>query len=245
MKLAFWLETASQAACEIAAAKGFDIVVYDMEHGVIGASDLDRLVPLCRGLGLASYVRVAAAERVAIQQALDTGADGIILPQLRDAQHAREATGYAKFPPLGTRGMGFGRIQGFAAMSDGFAEMENRRTRCYAMIETPRALEEAHAVAALPTVDGLFVGPGDLSLSRGRGPNRWTPADFADVRVVAAAAARAGKLFATTGGDRPAARALGDEVVAAFMTAGDDLSALVIGFQTLMDKARESASSPA
>jgi 2-dehydro-3-deoxyglucarate aldolase/4-hydroxy-2-oxoheptanedioate aldolase len=238
MRIGFWLETATQAACEIAARQGFDIVLYDMEHGVIDAGDLDRLVPLCRGLGLETYVRVAAAERAAVQQALDTGADGVLLPQLRDAQHAREASDYAKFPPLGSRGMGFGRIHGYAGMVDDFAETENRRTRCYAMIETPRALEEAQAIAALPTVDGLFVGPGDLSLSRGRGPNRWTRADLEDLRGVAAAASRAGKLFATAGGDKPAGKAFGEEVGAAFLTAGDDLSALLIGFRALIESAR-------
>ena len=237
MLLAFWLETASQAACEIAAAKNFNIVVFDMEHGVISTSDLDRLVPLCRGLGLMSYVRVAAAERIEIQHALDTGTEGVILPQIRDAEHAREAAAFAKFPPLGSRGMGFGRIQGFSSLTADFAENENKRTQCYAMIETPSALAEAYAVASLPTVDGLFVGPGDLSLSCGRGPNRWTSADLSDLRAVATAAARAGKRFATTGGDKPVARALGHEVGAAFMTAGDELSALAIGFETLKERA--------
>ena len=241
MKLAFWLETTNQGACEVAAVAGFDIVVFDMEHGVIGGADIDRLVPLCRGLGLGTFVRVAAAERVAIQHALDTGADGVILPQIQGVAHAREATAFAKFPPRGSRGMGFGRIHGFAGMDAGFAERENVRTICYAMIETPKALEEARAIAALPTVDGLFVGPGDLSLSRGRGPNRWTPADLADLRTIADAARVEGKLFATTGGERPMARALGEEVDAAFMTACDDLSALIAGFAACKTRADEAA----
>lgn len=242
MKLAFWLESANQAACEVAAVTGFDIAVFDMEHGVIGDADIDRLVPLCRGLGLGTFVRVAAAERVPIQHALDTGTDGVILPQIQGAAHAREAAAFAKFPPRGSRGMGFGRIQGFGAMDAAFAGSENRRTACYAMIETPQALEEARQIAALPTVDGLFVGPGDLSLSRGRGPNRWTPDDLADLRAVAMAARAEGKLFATTGGERPAARALGEEVGAAFMTACDDLSALVAGFAAYKTRADEAAS---
>ena len=239
MKLAFWLETPSQAACEVAAAARFDIALFDMEHGVISNGELDRLVPLCRGLGLETFVRVGTADRLAIQHALDTGADGVILPQIRDAAHAREATAYAKYPPLGSRGMGFGRIQGYGAMADDFAERENRRTLCYAMIETPTALAEAGAIAALDTVDGLFVGPGDLSLSRGRGPNRWREADLADLRAIADAAAGAGKHFATTGGEKPVARALGEEVGAAFMSACDDLSALVAGFGALKQKADE------
>jgi 2-dehydro-3-deoxyglucarate aldolase/4-hydroxy-2-oxoheptanedioate aldolase len=239
MKQAFWLEAPNQAACEIAASLGLDVVLFDLEHGVFAPQDIDRLVPLCRSLGLETYVRVACAERWSLQHALDTGAAGVILPQIRDVAHACEATAMTTYPPLGSRGMGFGRSQGFAAVGPDFAEGENRRTMCYAMIETPQSLADSAAIAALDTVDGLFVGPGDLSLSRGRGPNRWTPDDLADLRLVAAASRGAGKLFATTGGNNPSARRLGEEFGADFMSIGDDLTATVVGFTSLMERAAE------
>ena len=90
-ELAFWLETPSMAACEIAALLGYRIVVLDMEHGVIGSEACDAIVAHCRAVGLAVYVRVAAAERLLIQQALDFGADGVMLPQIADLAHAPEA----------------------------------------------------------------------------------------------------------------------------------------------------------
>src|SRR5687767_2379405 len=86
-ELVFWLETTSQAACEIAALIGYDGVIFDMEHGVIGPEAADRLVAYCRALRLRVLVRVSTAERVEIQQALDSGADAVILPQIRDLEH--------------------------------------------------------------------------------------------------------------------------------------------------------------
>jgi 4-hydroxy-2-oxoheptanedioate aldolase len=238
MKLAFWLMANSQVACEIAANSGYDIVLIDLEHGAFDVKDLDRLVPFCKGIGLTVYARVSAAERVAIQQALDFGADGVILPQIRNAAHAREVTAFAKYPPLGTRGMGYSRIQDYGGGGEDFTRAENSRTLCYPMIETPTALAEVDAIAALDTVDGLFVGPSDLALTRGRGQNRWSDEDIADIRKAAEAAKRADKWFATTGGENPVGRRFGEEVGADFLSAGDDLSALVLGFGALMKLAR-------
>ena len=77
-------------------------------------------------------------------------------------------------------------------MADGrraSSSAENRRTLCYAMIETPGALADVEAIARLDTVDGLFVGPADLSMTRGRGPFKATAKDLADFARVAAVAA--------------------------------------------------------
>ena len=76
--LAFWLESDNQKACEIARLAGFDIVIFDMEHGILDEPALDRLVPYCSGLGLTTYVRVSEATQPQIQIALDIGAHGVI-----------------------------------------------------------------------------------------------------------------------------------------------------------------------
>jgi 2-dehydro-3-deoxyglucarate aldolase/4-hydroxy-2-oxoheptanedioate aldolase len=173
---------------------------------------------------------------VPIQKALDSGADGVIVPQIRDAEHAAEVTGFAKYPPKGTRGLGFSRIDGYGR-SGGAAlpARENRRTLCYPMIETPGALAEAAAIARLPTVDGLFLGPSDLSLTRGRGMLQLTDADFADARAVAAAARGAGKRFALSGAS-DASWAFAVTTGADFIGGADDLSALVHGFGAVAAK---------
>lgn len=226
--LAFWLETANQAACEIAALVGYRIVILDMEHGVIGQEAADRIILFCRSIGLRVYSRVAAAERVPIQHALDSGADAVILPQIRDAAHAREATAFAKYPPLGNRGVGYSRTMKYEGVAPEFFAEENRRVLCHPMIETAGALDDAASIAALPTVDGLFIGPSDLSMARGRGLYQGTEADFADARRVAEAARAAGKIWGMPApGERSFAFAI--EHGAGYVTVSDDLTALRLG----------------
>lgn len=230
--IGFWLESDNQKACELARLAGFDLVLFDIEHGILDLAALDRLLPFCQSIGLAAYVRLADATRPNIQHALDIGADAIVLPQLRNAAHAREVSEYAKFAPRGTRGVGYGRTQRYAGATNDFFETENAGRLCYAMIETATAFEDAAAIAALPCIDGLFVGPADLSMARGRGAFAATDADLADLRQIAALASQAGKKWAVPGANprlRKTALGLGP----AFITVGDDLSALMRGFTAM------------
>ena len=227
--LAFWLEYPSLPACEIAALCGYDAVIFDHEHGVMPQPEADRLTLACKRLGLTVYSRVAAAERVAIQQALDAGVDGVILPQIADLAHARAATPLAKYPPLGSRGVGYSRTMNYGAVAPDFYQQENRRTLCLPMIETPGALADAAAIAALDTVDGLFVGPSDLSMTRGRGAFRATEKDLADLARIADAAGASGKIWALPA---PGAKVFdfARRRGAALVTVADDLTALRGGF---------------
>jgi len=229
--LAFWLETDNQKACEIARLAGFDIVLFDMEHGTLDLAALDRLLPFCQAIGLTAYVRLAEATRPNVQNALDIGADAIILPQLRDLAHAREVTAYAKFTPLGTRGVGYSRTQRYQGADDAFLATENRRL-CYAMIETSQALTDAAAIAALPCVDGLFMGPADLSVARSRGAFSGTDADLDDLATIAQAADTSGKRWAVPAA-HPRFRQAALSRAADFITLGDDLTALSLGFREL------------
>ena len=230
--LAFWLERSNVAACEIAKLVGYQIVVIDMEHGAIGEEACDVIVAHCRAIGLTCYVRVASAERLRIQQALDFGADGVMLPQLADLAHAREACAHAKYPPLGSRGIGYSRTMSYGAydnVDDGFFAAENRRTVCHAMIETPGALADVAAIAALDTVDGLFIGPSDLSMTRGRGSFKFSDGDAADFRAVAAACRAHGKALGLPA-PGPKAFALAEAEGASYVTVSDDITALRLGF---------------
>ena len=227
--LAFWLEYANLPACEIAAGLGYQAVIFDLEHGVIPEAAADDLTIMCKRLGLTVYARVATAGRVAIQHALDSGADGVILPQIAGLEHAREVTAYAKYPPLGTRGVGYSRTMNYGSVPRGFYAAENRRALCLPMIETPGALDDVVAIAGLDTVDGLFIGPSDLSMTRKRGPFAASRADLKDLAAIALAARKAGKVWGVPAPGRKIfdfARREG----AAFVTVCDDLTALGAGF---------------
>jgi 4-hydroxy-2-oxoheptanedioate aldolase len=240
-ELAFWLETPNVPACEIAALLGYRIVVLDMEHGVIGPEACDAIVAHCRAAGLTVYVRVAAADRLLVQQALDYGADGVMLPQITGAAHAAEVCAYAKYPPLGTRGVGYNRTMRYGVnddTDDAFFAAENGRVVCHPMIETPGALDDVDAILALETVDGVFIGPSDLSMTRGRGAFRFTADDQADLRLVAAAARRAGKVLGLPA-PGPAAYALAVAEGSGYVTVCDDLTALRLGFAQGLELAKQ------
>jgi 2-keto-3-deoxy-L-rhamnonate aldolase RhmA len=230
--LAFWLESDAHRTCEVARLAGYDATILDMEHGTIGETSLDRLVPFCNQLGLVTFVRVREANQARIQIALDSGARGVILPQIRDGEHARKSARAAKFPPHGTRGMGFSRIQHYGAADDAWAAAQNSGTLCYVMIETQGAFDDCEAIAGLEYVDGLFIGPSDLSLNRGRGVFSCKPADIADMDRIAKAAAAAGKLWGAAaghGGYRAEASLRRPDLLAI----ADDLTALRLGFDAL------------
>lgn len=232
-KPAFWLESNSQKACEIARIVGYEVVIFDMEHGILDERALDRLIPLSNGLGLETYVRVSEATQPRIQAALDIGAAGVILPQIRNLAHASTAASYSKYPPLGARGLGYGRTQSYGTASDAFITAENRNRKCYVMIETGGAFAEVEEIAALSCVDGLFIGPADLSLARGRGVFAARSEDMEDMKRIAAAAAARGKPWAAAAGNpRYFREAL--PLDPDFLTSADDLTALLTGFRQLL-----------
>jgi 2-dehydro-3-deoxyglucarate aldolase/4-hydroxy-2-oxoheptanedioate aldolase len=124
--------------------------------------------------------------------------------------------------------MGTPRSLNYGATPGNFVSAENRRTRCLVMIETPGALHHVGEIANLDTVDGLFMGPYDLSLTRGRGQYRASSEDRRDARRIAAAAAQAGKFLGMPVGDKKGlvfARSLG----AHFISIVEDLGALQTG----------------
>jgi 2-keto-3-deoxy-L-rhamnonate aldolase RhmA len=122
-------------------------------------------------------------------------------------------------------------------IDDSFFAQENRRTVCHAMIETTGALRDVEAIAKLATVDGLFIGPSDLSMARGRGAFKFSVADEEDFRTVAAAARKHGRVL---GLPAPSARAYALAVAegAGYVTVSDDLTALREGFAKGLEIAR-------
>ncbi|HEY7687475.1 MAG TPA: aldolase/citrate lyase family protein [Dongiaceae bacterium] len=229
-----WITSPNPWACEMAAAIGYSAILIDLEHGTINVESADRLIALGRALGLTVYVRVASPDRVPIQQTLDAGAHGIILPQVRDLEHARIGSSYAKYPKLGLRGMGTPRSLNYGDTPADFVAAENKNTRCLVMIETPGALRDVAEIAALNTVDGLFMGPYDLSLTRGRGQYIAGAEDRKDADWIAGAAAKAGKLLGMPVGDAKGmrrARSYG----AGLISIGEDLAALNAGLRQAFD----------
>ena len=192
-RYAVWLSIPSFAAAEIARGIGYGAVVLDIEHGSFDLADLERFIPFLRSLGMEVLAKVLGPERGPIQQALDFGATAVVIPHIENAAHAKEITAFAKFPPLGDRSFAGGRTTGYGGFTDEWVAEQDAFTRCYPMIEDAGAIEAIAEILALDTVDGVFVGPSDLSLRRERGAYSRKEGDFTDLAAVASAAAEAGK----------------------------------------------------
>ena len=231
-----WLASANAAAVEAARIHGCQGITIDMEHGVFDRSDVDRLILLARESGLQSFVRVAEPTRIAVQHPLDSGATGVIIPHVDGLDHARELTAYAKYPPMGDRSVGGGRTFGYGGSDEAFFAAENVRVRCYPMVETVGALEDVEAILALDCVDGIFLGPADLNMARGR-RGVFGAADAEDRSRVAEACRKAGKVFGMnvyTIDDMEASREIG----LTFAALLDDVAALLDGYGRVVSDAR-------
>lgn len=193
--LAIWLSEPSSAAIEIARIAGYNTVVLDVEHGTFDLGALDWVLPLISSNGMKSIVKVLAPDRGPIQQALDFGAHAVAIPHVESTEHAREITSFAKFAPLGNRSFAGGRTSNYRGFSDDWVTEQDTQTQCFPMIEDASAADEIEGILALDTVDGVFVGPSDLSLLRGRGAYTASDDDLADIRQIARAAQQAGKTW--------------------------------------------------
>ncbi|MEO5884327.1 MAG: aldolase/citrate lyase family protein, partial [Candidatus Limnocylindrales bacterium] len=140
-------------------------------------------------------VRVPSAERLRVGRALDLGAAGIMLPQLQSIDQVREAVAYLRYPPIGQRGVALRtRGAGMGALGHAdVADVVNERIVGIVQIESPGAVKDADAIAALDEVDVLFVGPADLSHGLGAPGQFEAPAYEAALRSVVEACERHGK----------------------------------------------------
>lgn len=172
-----WIVMDSPLAAEIAGAAGFDWLLLDLEHGMMG---FDRALTQMIALGHSSavpMVRVPSLDEVQIKRVLDLGPGGIMAPQVRTAEEASGVVRAMRYPPEGLRGASpYTRA---AAFGPGFPEYfakANDALTCWIQVETREAVENASAIAAVDGVDVLFVGPFDLSVGLG------IPRQFEDPR---------------------------------------------------------------
>lgn len=212
----------------MAATAGLDFVIIDTEHGRFTPPQIASISMLARSEGVDCVVRVPSATRGAILPALDSGAAGVMVPVISDAEQAQEAVRWAKYPPQGARGV-VGRrphTRYAGARLEEMMRLHNQRTQVWLQVETADALSRVRQIAEVGGVDVLFIGPTDLSVSRGRAGNLWTPEAIADYRKVADEAHRAGVGVAiqlSSDGDWPRVEDLG----LTHCSFGSDVGALV------------------
>jgi 4-hydroxy-2-oxoheptanedioate aldolase len=173
--------------CEIMGSLGWDALTVDAQHGVIGYPDMVAMLQAASRFDLTPMVRLAGNDPVLIGQALDAGAMGVICPLVSSPEEAARFVSACRYPPLGCRSSGATRAMIYAGFDyGGHADAEILK---FAMIETREALDRVEQIAAVEGLDGLYVGPSDLSLALGgtQGFDKAEPAMIAAYeRIVAA-----------------------------------------------------------
>jgi len=184
------------AVVRIAANAGLDFVMLDMEHGSYSFDAAADMFAAARAAGLGALVRVPELARGAVSRALDCGAHGVMVPMIETPDQARALAGWAKFAPVGSRGLGSaGGHTDFARAGDEFPAEANRRTLAIAQIETVKGVENAEEIAAEEGIDALLIGPNDLAMSLAHACPRPAFSHEQAIERTARAASAAGRIF--------------------------------------------------
>ena len=167
-KLGLFLNAHSPTVAEQLAFSGYDWLLVDTQHGPMGYEKLSAMLSGIANGGAKSIVRVGGySDRPGIQQALDLGADGVLIPYINSAEEARQAVSCTKYPTAGTRSVYFPQRSMNKAGLLGYAGNANNNLIVALQVETADCIKNMAEIAAVPGVDILFLGQNDLCMSMG------------------------------------------------------------------------------
>ncbi len=208
-----FMEIGSASAAECLALAGFDYIIIDTEHGPFHPQTALEYIRCAKLYGTTPLVRVQDISRPSILKALDAGAMGLIVPSLNTVEEAETLVRFGKYLPIGERGVA--ASGGTAFWQEDYAkhglghyfEVSNRETMLIPQCETLGCLEHLEEIVALPGVDGIFVGPFDLSTAMGI-PGEFDRPEFQEaLRHIQGVCRAAGKPTLIFAGSVAAARA--------------------------------------
>jgi len=158
-----WIQIGNHEVVEILAASGFSWLAIDREHTAIELGDLPPLFTAMEKHNVVPFVRVAENNPIEIRKTLDLGAKGVIVPLVNSELEARRAVAAARYSPRGVRGYSFSRANLYGREFREELEDAEENIAVIAMIESREAVENIHEILAVEGIDGVFVGPYDLS----------------------------------------------------------------------------------
>lgn len=162
-----WVTIGHPSVVEVMANAGFEWLVIDIEHTSIDLTMVQILISTIQSKGLKALIRVSKNEEVVIKRVLDMGADGIIVPMITNADDAQKAVDYAKYPPIGKRGVGLFRAQNYGLSFNEYKKWVNDELVIIAQVEHYLAAENIESIITTEGIDGIIIGPYDLSGSLG------------------------------------------------------------------------------
>ena len=162
-----WMSMAHPSIAEILSSAGYDFVVVDTEHTAIDISEVLQLLMAIEGRGSVPLVRLAGIDPIQAKAVLDSGAAGVLVPMVNTKADAELCVQMTKYPPVGARGIGLARAQGYGEDFDDYVAHANNDGLLIVQIEHKEAVENIEEILSVEGIDGTFIGPYDLSMSLG------------------------------------------------------------------------------
>ncbi|MGO4706080.1 HpcH/HpaI aldolase/citrate lyase family protein [Microvirga sp. 2MCAF38] len=237
---AAWCGLPEPSISAVLAREAFDAIVLDLQHGVIDFAAAARAISGIAAAGKPTVVRVPVGEFGTASRFLDAGAAGVIAPMINSLEDARRFAGFMKYPPIGTRSWGPHGALTLSGLEVGaYFNKANGLSSALAMIETREALNVVDEILAEPGIDGVFVGPADLSiaLSGGKSLNPGSPEVEAAIDHVLARTKAVGKIAAIYAANGEKAAELSRKGFH-FISIGTDAGLLRMGAATALAAAR-------
>lgn len=231
-QVGLWCMIPGSFVTEALAGAGFDWLLLDTEHSPADVLTVLPQLQAAAAYDVATVVRPAANDPVLIKRLLDCGAQSLLIPYVQSAEEARAAVAAVRYPPTGIRGVaGLTRASRFGRVA-GYAKRAEQELCVLVQVETKRSLDAIEEIAAVDGVDGIFIGPGDLSASLGYPGELFHPEVVAAVEGAIRRVAAAGKPAGVLTYDIPFARRC-MELGTRFTAVGADLAILVRGVDQL------------
>ena len=231
-----FLSSGDCTAAEICAGAGLDYLLIDGEHAPLSLETVLAQLRTVAGYGVPVMTRVPALDAVLIKQYLDLGAQTLLVPMVDDADQAPRAVEAVRYPPHGVRGVGSSLARsGRWNRVPGYLNDDADHVSLFVQIETRAGVENARAIAETDGVDGIFVGPSDLSASMGLLGQQSHPEVVAAVESVIRAANEAGTVVGVNAFVQAQAQAYA-EAGADFVNVGADVALLARAAEALADE---------
>jgi 4-hydroxy-2-oxoheptanedioate aldolase len=229
--LGAWLGSGAPSTAEALGCAGFDFLVVDMEHTPVDTPEMVEILRTIAGTPAQAVVRLVWNDMVWVKRVLDGGAQTLLLPFVQNADEARRAVAYTRYPPDGIRGVAGGhRGSRFGTVPD-YLKTASQEICLMVQIETLPALMQLPEIAAVPGVDSIFIGPNDLAASMGFLADIPNPAVQEKLKAAAEQCHKLGKPCGILG--------LTTEMVAQFIGYGYDWVAIGSDMGFMLGRAQE------
>ncbi|MBT8324366.1 MAG: 2,4-dihydroxyhept-2-ene-1,7-dioic acid aldolase [Winogradskyella sp.] len=180
LSIGSWLTIPHMSVVEILSSAGFEWLTIDIEHSAIDFETTQNLISQIQANQMEALVRVSKNDEVIIKRVMDAGANGVVVPLVKSADEAKAAVSYVKYPPIGKRGVGLSRAQHYGIGFESYQKWVNEESIVIVQIEHIDSVNNLSEILDVEGVDGIIVGPYDLSASMGK-PGKFDDQDVKEV----------------------------------------------------------------